>query len=190
MSGIKIGGIIKFSTVDCPGKISTVVFMQGCAWTCPYCHNHHLRPLYAEGGIQWEEFIEFLETRKGLLNTVVFSGGEPLLQVALYDAIKEVKSMGFEVALHTGGINPGFLGELLPMLSWVGIDVKAPFDDYHNVTGWAKAGGVVKESLKSIIASGVPFEARTTLYPALLSFDDVKKIADEISALGVRNNFV
>ena len=93
MSAIRIGGIEKFSIVDFPNRMSAVVFMQGCPWRCPFCHNTHLQDVNAETNIVWKKFMDFLEQRKGLLDAVVFSGGEPLVQDTLGAAIDEVKAL-------------------------------------------------------------------------------------------------
>ena len=103
MSKIVVGGVEKFSAVDFPGVLTAVVFMQGCPWACPFCHNASIRPILKENDFSWELFVEFLRTRVGKLDAVTFSGGEPLVQDTLLDAIKEVKSLGFKIGLHTGG---------------------------------------------------------------------------------------
>ena len=116
MSPIKIGGIEKFSIVDFPNKMAAVVFMPGCPWRCPFCHNVQLQSIDTETNIVWHKFIDFLEQRKGILDAVVFSGGEPLVQEGLIDAIKDVKSLGYIVGLHTGGYRPEFFTEVLESL--------------------------------------------------------------------------
>ena len=128
MAGIRIGGIEKFSIVDFPNKMAAVVFMQGCPWRCPFCHNVQLQSIDTETNIVWHKFIDFLEQRKGILDAVVFSGGEPLVQEGLIDAIKDVKSLGYIVGLHTGGYRPEFFKEVLELVDWVGFDIKAPLE--------------------------------------------------------------
>ncbi len=188
MSGqIKVGGVIPFTTIDFPNHISCVLFLQGCPWNCLYCHNQHLIDIDAQGTVSWEEVKDFLSTRNGLLDGVVFSGGEPLLQKNIKSAIEEVKEMGFYVALHTNGFNPDKLEELLPLLTWVGLDVKSPFAEYNNKICSNAHGEKVEKSLKLLSESGLPYEVRTTLDPRILSKDDVINIATTLNQYGVKN---
>ena len=93
MSDLLIGGVETFSTVDFPGKLAAVIFMQGCPWRCPFCYNQAIQKIGQPTGFLWPKFIEFLKTRLGRLDAVVFSGGEPLVQDGLFDAMQEVKSL-------------------------------------------------------------------------------------------------
>ena len=131
MKHITIGGVETFSTVDFPNKMAAVVFMQGCPWLCPFCHNKALQEIGAESSFIWEKFFEFLQSRKGILDAVVFSGGEPLVQDELKDQIEEVKSLGYKIGLHTGGYRPEALAKVLPLVDWVGFDIKAPLNAEH-----------------------------------------------------------
>ena len=100
---LKIGDIEKFSIVDFPTKIAAVVFMQGCPWRCPFCYNASLQNPNSNDNTGWDKLINLLEHRKGILDAVVFSGGEPLMQSNLPQAMDIVKDMGFDIGLHTGG---------------------------------------------------------------------------------------
>ncbi|MDD5304810.1 MAG: anaerobic ribonucleoside-triphosphate reductase activating protein, partial [Elusimicrobia bacterium] len=111
------------STTDYPGVLSAVLFLQGCPWRCSYCHNPHLIPADSPPEREWESALAFLRGRVGLLDAVVFSGGEPTLQDGLEDAMREVKAMGFKIGLHTGGAYPERLVALLPLIDWVGLDI-------------------------------------------------------------------
>lgn len=186
---IVVGGFVPLSTVDWPDQLVATVFTQGCPWDCPYCHNPDLRPVVAASATapDWCAVLDFLDARTGLLDGVVFSGGEPLTQVGLAEAIKDVRSRGFGIGLHTGGVSPGRFAEVLPLVDWVGFDVKAPFAEYVRVTGAAGSGGRAHESLRALVASGVAFEARTTVHPDLLSSADLVLMADELVAEGVRH---
>ena len=100
---IKVGGVETFSTVDFPEHMSAVVFLQGCPWRCPFCHNTSLQPLDATTGFVWEKFLEFLEKRKGILDAVVFSGGEPFEQAeALQPLAEELKRRGYHLMAFSG----------------------------------------------------------------------------------------
>ena len=167
--------------------LAAVVFCQGCSWRCGYCHNPGLIPPQGEHEVRWESVLELLQRRHDLLDGVVFSGGEPTLQSDLDDAIREVRALGFKIGLHTGGIYPQRLEAILPLLDWVGMDVKAPFPDYTRITGAPGSGARAQDSLKLILASGVAHEIRTTVHPALLENEDVLTIAGDLAVRGVKH---
>lgn len=188
MNSIKIGGIERFSIVDFPNKMSAVVFMQGCPWRCPFCHNTHLQSINADTNISWNKFVDFLKQRKGMLDAVVFSGGEPLVQAELSEAIKEVKDLGYEIGLHTGGFFPQRFKEILPLVDWVGFDIKAPLtaERYKEITGGCADVTKVINSLTILCESGKNFECRTTCDPRFLNIDDLYQIANSLKDLGVK----
>jgi pyruvate formate lyase activating enzyme len=183
----KVGGVTPFTATDFPGKLAAVVFMQGCPWRCGYCHNPHLQPRRGDGAVPWPQVMDLLRRRAGLIDAVVFSGGEPTLDPMLGDAISEVRGLGFEVGLHTAGAYPKRLAALLPLLDWVGIDVKAPFDRYASVTGIANSGRHARASAEAVLASGVAHEFRTTLHPALLEENEIFELAKMLAKMGAKN---
>lgn len=189
MANINIGGVETFSTVDFPNQIAAAVFMQGCPWRCPFCYNTHLQEAGKTTDFVWEKFIEFLHKRKKVLTGVAFSGGEPLMQDGLLDAILEVKAMGYKIGVHTGGYRPEALAKILPHIDWVGLDIKTPFEDdrYKLGTGGANHLENVIKSLDMIIKSGIEFETRTTCDPRLLDVEDIYKIAASLKSKGVDN---
>ena len=189
---IRIGGIERFSIVDFPTRMAAVVFMQGCPWRCPYCHNVHLQDANAETNIVWYKFVDFLKQRKGILDAVVFSGGEPLVQKGLAEAIDEVRDLGYQIGLHTGGYLPTHFKEILPKVDWVGFDVKAPLNEekYKEITGGVADVEKVIESLKMLCDSGKAFECRTTCDPRFLSVQDIYEIADSLKAMGVKEYYL
>lgn len=162
---LAVGGLAPFTTIDFPGRLAAVVFCQGCPWRCTYCHNPHLLPR-GDGAIPWPTVSKWLESRRGLLDGVVFSGGEPLLQRGLAAALAEVRSLGFATALHTGGAYPKRLAAVLPLLDWVGFDVKAPFAEYAPIVG-CDGGGGARAALELLLASGVAYDVRCTAPPQL-----------------------
>jgi len=191
MTALRIGGLVPFSSVDWPGQFAAVVFVQGCPWRCAYCHNPHLqhRSGMAEGQIDWPGFLIWLRRRKGLLDGVVFSGGEPTLDAALPAAMADVHELGFQVGLHTAGIYPQRLQALLPLLDWVGLDVKAPLHDgavHTRVTGVPQSHEDVAQSLALLAGSDVAFECRTTAHPQLLDEAALITLADQMAAAGAR----
>lgn len=185
-SALRIGGLTPLSLTDYPGQLAAVVFCQGCAWRCGYCHNPHLLPPRPVAGFEWGDVVRFLERRVGLLDAVVFSGGEPTRQPGLAAAAAQARALGFRVGLHTAGIHPRRLEAVLPLLDWVGLDVKAPFHGYAAVTGVAGSGAPALASLKLVLASGVDHEVRTTVHPALLPPAELLELARTLAAMGVR----
>ena len=190
MSVIKVGGVEKFSAVDFPAKLTAVVFMQGCPWKCPFCHNASIRDLSKENDFSWDLWMSFLRSRVGKLDAVTFSGGEPLMQDCLEDAIRQVKSLGYEIGLHTGGYHPKHLKKVLPLVNWVGLDVKAPFveEKYQNIIGVNHLKNV-QESLDILLESRIDFECRTTCDPRFLTSKDLLEIAKLLQAKGVKKYF-
>lgn len=169
-ASLSIGGVTPFSTVDWPGKLAAVAFLTGCPWRCPYCQNRLLWE-HPVATATWDELRDLMVARRGLLDGIVFSGGEPLGQPGLAAAVHEMHDIGFAVGLHTGGAWPERLRAILPELAWVGFDVKAPWDAYERVTRMAGSGGRARESLEALLESGIDMEARTTWHPSLLSPD-------------------
>jgi pyruvate formate lyase activating enzyme len=170
---LRVGGLQPFTTIDFPGALAAVVFVQGCPWRCLYCHNPHLQAAdpAAAGGPNWAELRPWLERRRRVLDAIVFSGGEPTLDPALPAALREVRALGYRSGLHTAGMAPRRLQAVLPLLDWVGLDVKAPLDDdalHDRISGVRGAAREVRESLQALLASGVAHEVRTTTHASLL----------------------
>ena len=185
---LRIGGFTPMTTVDYPGELSAVVFCQGCPWRCRYCHNGHLLPPRGKDEIPWSRMRAFLEGRRGLLDALVFSGGEPTLQAALPAAAREIRSMGFKVGLHTAGPYPHRLRRLLPYLDWVGLDIKALPADYPKITGVPGSGKPAWESLELLLDAGVALQVRTTVLPGWGIEDHIRPLGDRLRALGVEDH--
>jgi pyruvate formate lyase activating enzyme len=164
-----------------------VVYCQGCPWRCAYCHNPHLLPFRTADGIAWDEVLDFLERRRGLLDAVVFSGGEPTAQPGLAQAMRVVRGLGYRIGLHSAGIYPRRFADVLPLVDWVGFDVKAPFDAaYERITGVHASGQAALESARTLLASGVDCEFRTTWHAGFLSLDELDRLTRTLAELGVR----
>lgn len=148
---LRIGGITPLTTIDFPGRLAAVLYCQGCPWRCSYCHNPELLDATAPAAVPWSQVLAFLQSRRGLLDGVVFSGGEPTLQAALPAALAEVRAMGFATGLHTGGMYPERLAAVLPLLDWVGLDVKGPLHAYDGITGVPGSGKRAWESLQLVV---------------------------------------
>ncbi len=183
---LKVGGVTAFSATDYPGKLAVVVFVQGCPWRCGYCHNPHLQPRSERSPLPWTQVLALLRRRVGLIDAVVFSGGEPTMDAALADAMRQVRSLGFGVGLHTAGAYPRRLAQLLPLADWVGIDIKAAPQGYDTVTGIRGSAGPALTSARMVLASGVAHEFRSTVHPALHSEQDILALASSLSQMGVK----
>lgn len=131
--------------------------------------------------------MAFLRRRQGLLDAVVFSGGEPTLQSNIQSAISEVRDLGFKIGLHTGGTYPSRLKKLLPSLDWVGMDIKASFEDYAKVTSTPESADKAWESARLLLESGVSHEFRTTVHPLYHTPDSLLRLAAELSGLGAKH---
>ena len=186
--GLRVGGLTPLTTVDFPGELAAVIFCQGCPWRCRYCHNGHLLPAQAEGLTPWADVRAFLESRRGLLDAVVFSGGEPTLQRGLETAMREVRSLGFKVGLHTSGAYPGRLRRLISSLDWVGLDIKALPEDYPAITGVPGSGERAWESLGLLLDAQVPLQVRTTPLPGHDSTAELRPLCERLADAGVREH--
>ena len=196
-----IGGYQKLTLIDYPGVIATTVFTVGCSFRCPFCHNPELvlRSHFIPGTEKNEkEFFEFLEKRKGKLEGVCITGGEPTIQPDIIEFIQKIKALGFLVKLDTNGTRPDVLKKLLDLklLDFVAMDIKNQLKNYNKTTGVkgpastrgndrsSTRGGDkkrVKLSVDLIMNSKVPYEFRTTAVPGIHSEEDFLEIAKWIN---------
>lgn len=177
---MNIAGLQKTSTVDFPQKLAAVVFTAGCNYRCFYCHNRAILqnpPLLCEA-----EVFAFLEKRKGLIDGVVFTGGEPTLQKDLAWQLMRTKQLGYAVKLDTNGSRPEVLLALVNagLVDYVAMDYKAPLGRYPEIC-YASARGV-RESIDLLLASNISFELRTTVVPQL-ALADLLEMAADVPAL-------
>ncbi|MNI66720.1 7-carboxy-7-deazaguanine synthase [compost metagenome] len=163
-----------------------MLFCQGCAWRCRYCHNPQLIPPRGTEEVDWRRVIAFLQRRQDLLDAVVFSGGEPTLQDCLRGAMDEVRAMGFRIGLHSAGIKPAAFAKALEGADWVGFDVKALPEDTQAITRVEGSGTANWRSLEYLLASGVDYECRTTVHWHLFEPERLLVLAQRLSALGVK----
>ena len=211
-----IGDLQKFSLLDYPGKLSAIVFTQGCNFRCQFCYNpmlvwpvkpsgakatedkgsklkyaqefareneRELEPQKTHPIINQDDFFVFLETRRGKLDAVVITGGEPCLQKDLPRFIRQIKELGYLVKLDTNGSHPEVLAKLIKekLINYIAMDLKAPENKYEAVTGIEADFKNIKKSVKIIMASGLPYEFRTTMVPDLLDKDDISEMGKIIS---------
>lgn len=177
----KIAGLQKTTFIDFPEKIACIVFTQGCNFRCGYCHNPELFK-NNEPALSVPAFFEFLNKRKGKLDGVVITGGEPTLQHDLKDFIKQIKDLGFLIKLDTNGTNPSILAELLEenLLDYVAMDIKAPLEKYKSIVNVDFDTKKIQKSIDLIMNSGIDYEFRTTVIKSQLSIEDFEKICQTI----------
>lgn len=173
---LAIAGLVPLSTVDWPGKLAAVVFLQGCPLACPYCQNEAILDPKVPGAVPWSQVEALLARRAGLLDGVVLTGGEALRQAGVVDAARRVREMGFGVGLHTAGAYPRALAKTLPYTDWVGIDVKAMPDDYAAATGFG-AGAKAWQSLDAVLEASAE-RARPALAAEAADADGMVERAD------------
>lgn len=183
---LQIAGLVPLSTTDWPDHLTATVYLQGCPWRCPYCHNCDLIDPRTPGQVPWREVEALLERRGGLLDGVVFSGGEATRQAGLADALTRVRRAGFATGLHTAGAYPRRLAALLPLLDWVGLDLKALPAHYPAVAGPGARGQAAWDCLDLLVAAGLDHEVRTTVYPGSVAAADALAVARAAAARGAR----
>jgi len=175
---MKIGGTA-ISSLDFPGRISLVIFTGGCSLRCPYCHN----PEIIKGGdeVPREELFQKIQDAAEFVDGLVVTGGEPLMQLNdVKSILKYARSLGLETKLDTNGCYSDRLQEVVELVDYVGLDIKAPFDRYREVIG-ADIGEDVEKSMKIALSAPKTYlECKTTYVPGLLRPDDVKQISREI----------
>jgi len=165
--------------VDFPGKVAATVFTQGCNFRCGFCHNPELvcRQLF-QTPVPVQEVLDHLDNRRGKLQGVVITGGEPTLQKGLLDFIVRVKDMDFAVKLDTNGSHPEILSSLIKrhLIDYIAMDVKSSWAKYSRAAGVACDTQKIRESIDLIMASGLPYQLRTTLVKEFCSSDDLHDI--------------
>lgn len=177
---MQIGGLQKTSLLDFPEKISAIVFTQGCNFRCGYCHNPELIVMKNTDNYTTDGVLEFLKTRRGKLDGVVITGGEPCLQNGLIEFIEKVKEEGFLVKLDSNGMMPEMLARVLPLIDYVAMDIKAPLAKYPDIVRVKVDTNKIRKSISMIMQSGVDYEFRTTVVKSQLSFSDFEEIGQLI----------
>ena len=187
---MKIGGWQKTTMIDYPGRVATTVFTVGCNFRCPFCHNRELskEKMFADSHwdeINVEEIWKFLEKRKGILDGVCITGGEPTLQPDLKEFCQKIKDMGYLVKVDSNGSNPSVLKDLMAskVVDMVSMDLKNSFEKYEAANGVKMDIERIKLSAQMIKASGLEYEFRTTVVPGIHTIADLEKLAEEINIL-------
>jgi pyruvate formate lyase activating enzyme len=171
----------KVSLIDYPGKISSVIFTQGCNFRCGFCHNPQLvLPELFENTIEKEEIFEYLKKRKGKIEAVVVTGGEPMIHQDLPKLLKEIKELGYSVKLDTNGTNPKMLKDIIQnkLADFIAMDIKTVPSKYDELCGVKVNISDVIESVNIIKNSGIEKQFRITLvkgYHTKAGLEEIKK---------------
>ncbi|MBQ1729550.1 MAG: anaerobic ribonucleoside-triphosphate reductase activating protein [Oscillospiraceae bacterium] len=176
---MKIFGLQKMTLLDYPGRVACTVFLGGCDFRCPFCHNFELVDGTAKPLMTDEELISFLEKRRGLLDGVAFTGGEPLLSKELPELMRTIRSLGFKIKLDTNGYHPARLRSMLEdgLVDYVAMDVKNSPEKYAETCGVESVDmGTIRESIDVIMRLAPDYEFRTTVVDELHEVSDFEKI--------------
>jgi len=184
---MKIAGLQKMTLLDYPGRVACTVFLQGCNFRCPFCHNSLLLPATGEVLMEDTELLAFLKKRTGLLDGVCITGGEPTLQKELPKLLAEVKALGYAVKLDTNGSRPEVLKALVAegLVDYVAMDIKNSPRRYGQTAGVKESLlADIEESIRFLLSGAVDYELRTTVVAELHDADSVREMAAWVSSLG------
>ncbi len=178
-----LAGFQKMTLIDYPGKIATTVFTVGCNFRCPFCHNPELVELTPDAVASFKDgektFFDFLENRKGKLDGVCITGGEPTAQKDIVPFIRKIKKMGFSVKLDSNGTRPEILEEVFRdgLVDYIAMDIKNGIDRYSETTRVSVDEDKIRKSISLTMESGIPYEFRTTVVPGIHTEADFDGIA-------------
>lgn len=184
---ILLGSFTPASDHDWPGRRVATIYLLGCPWRCAYCHNPQLQKRGTAPMLSWARIATKLAASRDEIQGVVFSGGEPTTDRTLPEAIAAVKALGLPVGLHTSGAYPERLEAILPLLDWVGFDLKTDYEGYEQLTGTPGSAARATQSAKLLVASGVPHEFRLTWHHELISEESALLAAHFAQHLGAQN---
>ena len=183
---MKITGLQKMTPLDFPGRIACTVFLQGCNFRCPFCHNADLLGPEGETAISAEDLLSFLKKRKGMLDGVCITGGEPTVQQDLPELLRAIKELGYPVKLDTNGSNPAMLKALVQegLVDYVAMDIKNCREKYGMTAGVPGLAMVkIEESMTFLLEGTVDYELRTTVVQELHTEEDFQNMAQWILSL-------
>ncbi len=185
-----IAGLQKLTLLDYPGKMAATLFTHGCNFRCPFCHNAPLVTDKLSGQISEEDFFSFLSSRKGILDAVCITGGEPTLHKDLPEFIGKIKAMGFLVKLDTNGTNPELLSSFIEkgLIDYVAVDIKNTPEKYDLTCGCRVDMDKIMSSIAILKASGIDYEFRTTVVKEFHTASDLESITRNI--VGNSNYFL
>ncbi len=188
---MKISGLQKLTTLDFPGKIACTAFTHGCPFRCGFCHNAALVTDAEPESIELKEIFAYLQKRRGIIDGVAVTGGEPLMQPGLLDFLRRVKDMGYLVKLDTNGAYPGRLRACLEagVVDYVAMDIKNSPEKYAATCGLPHVDmEAIRQSIELIMHSGVDYEFRTTAVKELHSDADFEAMGELIK--GAKRYFI
>ena len=188
-----INGIQKLTLLDYPGKVACTVFLAGCDLKCPFCHNSELWSVNAPAVMDDKELLAFLEKRRGMLDGVAFTGGEPLLRPELPEVMTKIKELGFAVKLDTNGTHPDKLRALIGegLVDRVAMDIKNDPERYALTCGREAQGfpmDAIRKSIEILMNGGIEYEFRTTAVKPLHDADSFRGIGETIR--GAENYYI
>ncbi|MBW2434030.1 MAG: anaerobic ribonucleoside-triphosphate reductase activating protein [Deltaproteobacteria bacterium] len=178
---MNIGGLLKNSMIDYPGKVSCGIFLTGCNFDCPYCHN----PELARGGARHtaefdpDSIYRFIEARKGFLDGVVISGGEPTLQAELFDLCRNIKEMGYPLKLDTNGSRPQVIKRLIAegLVDYIAMDLKTDLVKYATYIQSNCKVRDIRSTIDTIMNSAIAYEFRTTCVKPIVTAQTIENIS-------------
>jgi len=176
---MKISGLQKMTLLDYPGKVACTVFLQGCNFRCPFCHNSDLLGRSGPEEIPVDTLMAFLKKRVGLLDAVCITGGEPTLQKDLPELLEGIKALGYLVKLDTNGTHPGMVRDLVArgLVDYIAMDIKNSPEKYPDTAGVSRMElGAVEETMQFLLQGDLPYEFRTTVVAELHTPEDMKSI--------------
>lgn len=187
---MKIGGLQKVTLIDFPGRISCTVFLSGCNYLCPWCHNPELvlsELIKKHSPISSKDFFQFLKERRKLLEGACIGGGEPTIHPDLPEFCQKIKKLGYQIKLDTNGSNPKMLKDLIErkLIDYIAVDIKAPKEKYSEAIGFKGCINnylldKIEKSIDILKDGKIDYEFRTTLIPNLLNREDILSIAQWI----------
>ena len=178
-----IHGLQKMTLLDFPGRVACTVFLKGCDLRCPFCHNYELACGEGDAVMSDTAFFDFLAGRRGLLDGVAITGGEPCLYSGLPDFVRRIRGLGFAVKLDTNGLHPDMLSSLLRegLVDYAAMDIKNSPEKYAATCGRETLDlAPVRESISLLMGSGIDYEFRTTVVREFHEADDFPKIGEMI----------
>jgi pyruvate formate lyase activating enzyme len=175
-----IKGLQKFTLIDYPGKLACTIFTFGCNFRCPYCQNPELIIDDGQKPISEAWILNFLYQRRGFLDGVCITGGEPTIQPDLLEFIKELKRLGYNVKIDTNGSNPELINQMIQskLIDFIAMDVKAPLEKYGKVVKTNIEENLIKESIRIIMEKAPDYEFRLTVVPTLINEEDLHIIGE------------
>ena len=184
---MNIAGLQKMTLLDFPGKVACTVFFQGCNFRCPFCHNSDLLPGQGQPLMDDQELLSFLQKRKGLLDGVCITGGEPTLQAQLMELMRRIKELGYAVKLDTNGSRPQVLRQLVEagVVDYVAMDIKNSREEYSKTAGMNESLlPQVEESIRYLLSGAVDYEFRTTVAKPLHTAASIEAMGNWVAQWG------